>query len=56
VQVPIAGSDGVTDLYKTGTTGHSGYPQNAMDQMTGFNLAAILLDRPDIAVKEQPFS
>lgn len=46
--VTLAGQD----VYKTGSHGHSGYPQHALEQMTGFNLAAILLNRPDLAVRE----
>lgn len=40
------------DVYKTGSHGHSGYPRYALEQMTGFNLATILLNRPDLAVRE----
>lgn len=36
----------------TGTSGHSGYPRDALHQMSGYNLATILLSRPDLAVKE----
>ncbi|MBP2450732.1 alpha/beta hydrolase [Mycolicibacterium lutetiense] len=39
---------------KGGASGHSEYPQNAGDRMTGYNLAAILLDRPDLTVKATP--
>lgn len=41
---------------KTGASGHSDYGRNAGERMTGYNLAAILLDRPDLAVKETPYS
>jgi hypothetical protein len=34
--------------------GHSDYPRNATQRMTGFNLAAILLDRADLAVRAEP--
>jgi hypothetical protein len=36
----------------TGASGHSGYPRDALHQMSGYNLATILLNRPDLAVKE----
>lgn len=39
---------------KIGASGHSEYPQNAGERMTGYNLAAILLDRPDLTVKATP--
>ncbi|KAA0080795.1 hypothetical protein CIW52_23230 [Mycolicibacterium sp. P9-64] len=41
---------------KTGASGHSDYGRNAGERMTGYNLAAILLNRPDLAVKETPLS
>ncbi len=41
---------------KTGASGHSDYGRNAGERMTGYNLAAILLDRPDLTVKETPLS
>lgn len=43
---------GGEEVYKTGSHGHSGYPRYALEQMTGFNLATILLNRPDLAVRE----
>ena len=47
---------GMTPLgdFKTGASGHSEYPRNALEQMTGYNLAAVLLDRADLAVPEGP--
>lgn len=41
---------------KTGASGHSDYGRNAGERMTGYNLAAILLDRPDLTVRETPLS
>lgn len=41
---------------KTGASGHSEYGRDAEQRMTGYNLAAILLNRPDLAVKETPLS
>lgn len=41
---------------KIGASGHSEYGHDAGDRMTGYNLAAILLDRPDLTVKETPLS
>jgi hypothetical protein len=41
---------------KTGASGHSDYGRNAGERMTGYNLAAILLNRPDLTVKEGPLS
>ena len=41
---------------KTGASGHSDYGRNAGERMTGYNLAAILLNRPDLTVKETPLS
>lgn len=41
-------------IHKTGAQGHGGYPHNPTEQMTGFNLAAVLLDRPDLAVRAGP--
>jgi len=40
---------------KTGASGHSDYPRDAGERMTGYNLATILLNRPDLAVKETPY-
>ncbi|MGB0962577.1 MAG: alpha/beta hydrolase [Mycobacterium sp.] len=48
---PIAGYES-----KTGASGHSDYDRNAGERMTGYNLAAILLNRPDLAVRETPLS
>lgn len=39
---------------KTAAHGHSEYARAATERMTGFNLAAILLDRPDLTHKAQP--
>ena len=39
---------------KIAAHGHSEYGRNATGRMTGFNLAAILLDRPDLTVKAVP--
>ncbi|MGD9621995.1 MAG: alpha/beta hydrolase [Mycolicibacterium sp.] len=51
---------GVTPLTgyesKTGASGHSDYGRAAGASMTGYNLAAILLNRPDLAVRETPLS
>lgn len=41
---------------KTAASGHSDYGRSAGERMTGYNLAAILLDRPDLAVRETPYS
>ncbi|MGV9802930.1 alpha/beta hydrolase [Mycobacterium sp. NPDC003449] len=41
---------------KTGASGHSDYGRDAGERMSGYNLAAILLDRPDLTVKETPYS
>jgi hypothetical protein len=40
--------------HKTEARGHSDYPRDAGERMTGYNLATILLDRPDLAVTETP--
>lgn len=48
---PIAGYE-----FKTGAAGHSDYDRNAGERMAGYNLAAILLNRPDLAVRETPLS
>ena len=40
---------------KIGASGHAEYGRNAGERMTGYNLATILLDRPDLAVKETPY-
>lgn len=42
--------------FKIGASGHSEYGRDAGERMTGYNLAAILLDRPDLTVKETPLS
>lgn len=39
---------------RTGASGHSEYGRNAQERMTGYNLATILLNRPDLAVTETP--
>ncbi|MGB0971731.1 MAG: alpha/beta hydrolase [Mycobacterium sp.] len=41
---------------KTGASEHADYPRNAGERMTGYNLATILLDRPDLAVTQTPSS
>lgn len=41
---------------KIGASGHSEYGRDAGDRMTGYNLATILLNRPDLAVKETPLT
>ena len=52
-----AGSTPIPDYeYKTEARGHSDYPRDAGERMTGYNLATILLDRPDLAVTETPIS
>lgn len=52
-----AGSTPIPDYeYKTEAKGHSDYPRDAGERMTGYNLATILLDRPDLAVTETPIS
>ena len=48
--VSLAGEE----FHKTASRGHSGYSRYALEQMTGFNLATILVDRPDPAVREVP--
>lgn len=48
--VTLAGEE----FHKTASHGHSGYSRNALAQMTGFNLATVLLNRPDLAVREVP--
>ena len=48
--VALAGEE----FHKTASHQHSGYPHDALQQMTGFNLATILLDRPDLAVRATP--
>ncbi|BBZ07001.1 hypothetical protein MDOR_11700 [Mycolicibacterium doricum] len=42
--------------YKTGASGHSEYGGDAGERMTGYNLATILLDRPDLSVAKTPIS
>jgi hypothetical protein len=46
---------GGEDIYKSASHGHGGYPHDAMQQMSGFNLAAVLLNRPDLTVQVQPY-
>ncbi|WP_234897684.1 alpha/beta hydrolase [Mycolicibacterium vanbaalenii] len=41
---------------KAAASGHSDYGRNAGERMTGYNLAAILLDRPDLTVRETPLT
>ena len=52
VRVNIPG--GAVEWDKTGAHGHSEYARAATERMAGFNLAAILLDRPDLTVTTQP--
>jgi hypothetical protein len=51
-----AGATPIEYESKTGASGHSEYGQNASERMTGYNLATILLNRPDLAVKETPLT
>ncbi len=39
---------------KTAASGHSQYGQDPLQRMSGYNLATILLNRPDLAVRESP--
>ena len=41
--------------YKSVATGHSDYGRDAGQRITGYNLATILLDRPDLAVIKKPY-
>ncbi|MDT5019333.1 MAG: hypothetical protein QOD39_5493, partial [Mycobacterium sp.] len=41
---------------KTGASGHNEYGRDAGERMTGYNLATILLNRPDLAVTETPLT
>lgn len=43
---------GGDELSKTGASGHSEYGRDPLHRMTGYNLATILLNRPDLAVQE----
>lgn len=43
---------GGDELNKTGASGHSEYGRDPLRRMTGYNLATILLNRPDLAVQE----
>ncbi|MDI3312730.1 MAG: alpha/beta hydrolase [Mycobacterium sp.] len=45
---------GGENIYESASHGHGGYPHDPMHQMTGFNLAAVLLNRPDLTVQVQP--
>ena len=51
---------GVTPLpgheFKTGASGHAEYGREAMQRMTGNKVAAVLLNRPDLAVPTTPGS
>ncbi|WP_343576920.1 alpha/beta hydrolase family protein [Mycobacterium sp.] len=49
-----AGTVGVggDELNKTGASGHSEYGRDPLQRMTGYNLATILLNRPDLAARE----
>ncbi len=44
--------DGTPGEHKSAAHQHSGYPRNATEQMTGYNLAAVLLGHPEWAVHE----
>lgn len=48
------GESGGEDIYRTGASGHAEYDRAPLQRMTGFNLATILLDRPDLAARETP--
>jgi uncharacterized protein YukE len=48
---PLAG-----DGWKIGASGHPEYGRDALQRMSGYNLATILLNRPDLAVRETPLS
>lgn len=53
----VHGTDGLgraVELEKTAARGHSEYGRAATERITGFNLAAILLDHPELAVKAHP--
>ncbi|BCI52900.1 hypothetical protein NIIDNTM18_21780 [Mycolicibacterium litorale] len=41
---------------KIGASGHAEYGRDAQERMTGYNLATILLNRSDLAVKETPLT
>lgn len=43
---------GGQELNKTGASGHSEYGRDPLQRMTGYNLATILLNHPELAVKE----
>jgi hypothetical protein len=43
---------GGDELNKIGASGHSEYGRDPLQRMTGYNLAEILLDHPDLAVRE----
>jgi hypothetical protein len=45
---------GGEQIYKTAASGHSEYGQDPLQRMTGFNLATILLNRPDLATRVGP--
>lgn len=50
-----AGDTPITDDgAKIGASGHSEYGREAQQRMSGYNLAAILLDAPELTVKETP--
>jgi hypothetical protein len=50
----VIGQNHDVTLQLTGASGHSEYARNALERMTGFNLATVLLDRPDLAIKAAP--
>ena len=45
---------GGQEISKVGASGHSQYSQDPLERMTGYNLAAILLGRADLAKKDHP--
>ncbi len=54
VQVGTDSQGRPIEWVKTAAHGHSDYGRAATERITGFNLAAILLDRPELAVTAQP--
>jgi hypothetical protein len=46
---------GGEQIYKTAASGHSEYGRDPLQRMTGFNLATILLNRPDLATRVGPY-
>lgn len=41
-------------LNKIGASGHSEYGRDPLQRMTGYNLAEVLLNHPELAVRETP--